>query len=151
MQIFRSRKVRESLACHWSQSITYIIVETLHLVKIKTLEDLRRFRYIFFMAVIKNLIFFGRNAVEVVVDLLALHRSCQGSGSSSLAMANDGFGTQSLNLGFHQTKNLNLQKSSVLLGIFFKCGVEKWNQAFSCQHFNGKDYERQEFSKFKCW
>ena len=118
MQIFRSRKFRESLARHWSQSITYIIVETLHLVRTKTFEDLQRFRYIFFMAIIENLIFFGRNTVEVVVDLLALHGSCQSSGSSSLVTANDGFGTQSLNLSFHQTKNLNLQKSSVIREFF---------------------------------
>ena len=130
MQIFRSRKFRESLARHWSQSITYIIVETLHLVKIKTLEDLQRFRYIFFMAIIENLIFFGRNAVEVVVDLLALHRSCQGSGSSSLVMANDGFGTQSLNLGFHWTKNLNLQKSSVIREFFLMWSWEMKSSFF---------------------
>ena len=55
------------------------------------------------MAMIENLIFFGRNAVEVVFDLIALHGSRQGRGSSSLVMANDVFGTQSLNLGFHQT------------------------------------------------
>ena len=150
MQILRSRKVRESSGSHLSQSIAYIIVETLHLVKTKTFEDLQRFRYIFFMAIIENLIFFGRNTVEVVVDLLALHGSCQSSGSSSLVTANDGFGTQSLNLSFHQTKNLNLQKSSVIREFFLMWSWEM-KSSFFCQYFNGKDYERQEFSKFKCW
>ena len=82
------------------------------------------------MAIIENLIFFGRNAVEVVVDLIALHGSRQGRGSSSLVMANDVFGTQSLNLGFHQTKNLNLQKSSVIRKFFFMWSWEMKSRFF---------------------